>query len=174
MKILPFLVVHRWPKPRDNYRQALRACMGFAPATSGISHLLATLGHWRELPSRMTLQRAGLAALKTLWCIFASILISGCNATLPSAPTEALIPVATPCLTAADVPPRPELVSDKELLGMADAAFVFALAKDRLERQGYEGQLEAVIQACVTTAPAEAPTPAPVKPSADKPWWKIW
>ena len=95
-------------------------------------------------------------------------LLSGCAGLAP-VPKEALIPVATPCLIAADVPQRPDLATDAQLFAMSDAAFVFALTKDRLERQGYEGQLEAVIQACVTIS--EAPSPATLKPPVKR-WWQ--
>jgi len=70
----------------------------------------------------------------------------GC-AGLPQAPTEVLIPIASPCIS--EIPPMPALVTDAQLLAMPDAAFVLALAADRLERGKWMGIAESVMLACV-------------------------
>lgn len=77
-----------------------------------------------------------------------ALLLAGC-AGLPDAPRETLIPVATPCIEAADLPKPPVFVTDAELLALNDAAFVIALAADRLERIKYMAVTEALLTACV-------------------------
>lgn len=77
-----------------------------------------------------------------------ALLLAGC-AGLPDAPREVKIPVATPCIEAADLPKPPVFVTDAELLAMPDAAFVIALAADRLERIKYMAVTEALLQACI-------------------------
>lgn len=74
-----------------------------------------------------------------------ALLLAGCA--LPNAPTEVLIPVSTPCLT--EIPPLPDLVTDAQLLAMPDAAFVLALAADRLERAKWMAVAQAVMEGCV-------------------------
>jgi len=74
------------------------------------------------------------------------LLLAGCQS-LPPAPTEVRVPVAVPCLD--KMPDRPEFATDAQLASMDDYRFVLALAKDRLERQGYIATIEAIMQACV-------------------------
>lgn len=77
-----------------------------------------------------------------------ALFLSGCQS-IPDAPTEVRIPYAVPCISAADMPAKPQLVTDAELLAMPDAAFVIALAADRLERAKYMAATEAVMLACL-------------------------
>jgi len=95
------------------------------------------------------LKRARRQTQRTLLGIAAIFLIlplTACQST-PNAPTEALIPVSVPCIEV--LPTMPILVTDAELLAMPDAAFIIALAADRLERAKYMVLADAVMQACV-------------------------
>lgn len=76
-----------------------------------------------------------------------ALLLAGC-AGLPDAPREVKIPVPVPCLS--ELPTKPVFVTDAELLAMPDAAFVIALAADRLERAKYMAVTEALLLACVS------------------------
>lgn len=74
------------------------------------------------------------------------LLLTGCGLAAPKVQTVN-IPVIQPCILFAPV--KPSLISDAELLKMIDGNFVTALHIDRLKRQSYETELEAVIKACV-------------------------
>jgi len=76
----------------------------------------------------------------------AVLLLAGC-ASLPDAPTVVNVPIAVPCLDA--LPEKPRFVTDGELLTMPDAAFVLALAADRLERGKYMALTDALLAGCV-------------------------
>lgn len=78
------------------------------------------------------------------------IAFGGCNVLGGSRaieiPKEVRIPVPVSCIT--ETVERPAFVTDRELAAVSDSAFVYALAADRLERQGYEALLEAQIVGC--------------------------
>lgn len=78
--------------------------------------------------------------------VLLALLLTGC-AGLPDEPREVLVPVATPCLT--EIPAKPSLVTDAQLLLMPDAPFVLALAADRLERAKWMAVADALLVACV-------------------------
>jgi len=97
--------------------------------------------------SRFALNSIQIKPMKPLYSIlYFMLILSGCSS-LPDAPTEVLIPVAVSCLS--EIPPLPPLVTDAQLLAMPDAAFVLALAADRLERQKYMAITAALLQACL-------------------------
>jgi hypothetical protein len=75
-------------------------------------------------------------------------ILAGCES-IPVAPivTEVKIPVQVKCL--GDVPIKPKLITDAELVKLDYAQFVTALHKDRLERDIYEIQLESAIAGCL-------------------------
>lgn len=77
-----------------------------------------------------------------------TIWLAGCES-IPVAPqvTEVKIPVQVKCL--GEVPKKPKLITDAELLQLDYAQFVTALHKDRLERDIYEIQLESAIAGCI-------------------------
>lgn len=81
-----------------------------------------------------------------------SLLLAGCNGTLPAVPTEVRIPVPVACIAQADIPTA-TFATDAELAALPDGPFVLALARDRLERQGHIGALEAILQACAEKSP---------------------
>ena len=73
--------------------------------------------------------------------------LAGCAA-VPDVPKEVYIPVASPCLTAHEVP-RAVFPTDADLARLPDGPLVAQLAKDRLDRVVHIGKLEAVLQGCV-------------------------
>lgn len=86
-----------------------------------------------------------------LFCLaILAVLASGCSMlpTDPPAPmvTTVQVPVAMSCIDT--VPARPALISDADLLALPEGNFVTALHIDRLRRDGYEAQLEALIEGC--------------------------
>lgn len=101
-------------------------------------------------------------------------LLAGCATTdLPPAPGTANVSTPTPCLTRADVPTKPEFVTDAQILAVPKESVVFLLGGDRLARMDYEGKLEAKLVGCV----GEKPVPAATKPPAAepaKPWYRLW
>lgn len=115
------------------------------------------------------------AAIKGGLCFTAVVIIhlflTGCNATLPTVPTEVRIPVPVACVAQADIP-MATFATDAEIAKLDDGPFVLALARDRLERAGHIAALEAILSGCVgeKTVPASVPVEAPVA----KPWWKIF
>ena len=72
-------------------------------------------------------------------------LLAGCAAG-PEIPREVRVPVPVACID--QPPPRPAMLSDAELLALDDYGLVLALARDRRIRQGYEAELEAVVEGC--------------------------
>lgn len=78
-----------------------------------------------------------------------AVLLSGCAATVPAPSSPITVPVPVPCITKA--PERPNVVSDAELEAMSDYQLVYALWRDRLQRIGYEGELEVIISTCGAT-----------------------
>lgn len=73
------------------------------------------------------------------------LLLAGC-ATAPALPERVEVPVPVPCV--AEVPARPDLVTDAQLRAMTDYQIILALARDRLQRRQYEAELEAALSAC--------------------------
>lgn len=78
----------------------------------------------------------------------AILLLSGC-ASIPDAPKEVRIPVPVPCLSASDLPEKPNFVTDAALSVMTDGDLILSLAADRRQNQGYRSELEAVLAGCV-------------------------
>lgn len=89
---------------------------------------------WSEPLNRTTVMLAAAAGL-----------LAGCS-TIPDAPTEVRIPVPVPCVE--QLPVRPSMMSDSELLALDDFGLVVALARDRRIRQGYIAELEATLEGC--------------------------
>ena len=72
--------------------------------------------------------------------------LAGC-ATVKEVPkvTTVEIPIPVPCAHDA---PKPDLKSDDDFKVMDDYNFVIELWIDRQKRQGYEAELEAILEAC--------------------------
>jgi hypothetical protein len=73
--------------------------------------------------------------------------IAGC-ATPREVPRTVREQVPIPCVAREDRPERPVLLSDAELMALDDYRRTWALWGDRLEREGYELKLEAVVEGC--------------------------
>lgn len=82
-------------------------------------------------------------------CVFIAMLSTyGCS-TIPEPPKEVMIPVPVPCLSASDLPAKPDFVTDAALSVMTDGDLILSLAADRRQNQGYRAELEAVLTGCV-------------------------
>lgn len=88
-----------------------------------------------------------LRLIVILFIIATAAMLTGCDTAL-KIPETVNIAVPTPCIDPASKPPRPALMSDAELLALDSYRFTWALWGDRLERAGYEAQLEAVVEGC--------------------------
>lgn len=81
--------------------------------------------------------------------VAAAVMLAGC-AGLRGVVTTADVAVATPCVQAADVPARPELLADAVWARTSDPfERARALLVDRLRLLRHAGRLESLIQACV-------------------------
>jgi hypothetical protein len=76
------------------------------------------------------------------------LLLSGCSL-LPPKIQEIKIPVPVSCIET--TPSKPSLITDAELIKLDDGKFVTALHLDRLKRQNYEAELEAILSGCQFT-----------------------
>jgi hypothetical protein len=84
-----------------------------------------------------------ISLTSTIWLL----LLSSCTA-MPPKVTEVKIPVPIVIKCKLEKVAKPELISDAELVKLPDGAYVWALHRDRLQRKGYEAELEAVINGC--------------------------
>ena len=76
-----------------------------------------------------------------------SFSLVGCATTPPPAqPVEVHVPVAVPCK--APTPERPAFAVDALALGSGVWDQMAALRAERLQRKGYEAELEAAVKAC--------------------------
>lgn len=83
------------------------------------------------------------------------LVVPGCGSAPPAAispvvhteTVEAKVQVPVPCIDS--VPPRPVFLSDAELLAAPNGSAVDRLWRDHLQRKQWEGQLEALVVACV-------------------------
>ncbi|WP_137719363.1 hypothetical protein [Methylobacillus flagellatus] len=57
------------------------------------------------------------------------------------------IPVPVSCID--QIPARPQLITDAELMELQPGQFVTALHVDRLKRDGYQANLEALLEGCL-------------------------
>lgn len=73
--------------------------------------------------------------------------LGGCATTAPAVePVEVKVPVAVPCKT--PMPERPAFAVDSLPLDAGIWEQMKALRAERLQRQGYEAELEAAVEAC--------------------------
>ena len=87
------------------------------------------------------------------------ILLASC-ASAPPAPVRVEIPVFTPCVEV--VPQRPAYEFDQLRPSASDGELVLALARDWPRGRKYEGELEAIIEGCLSVA---SPPSAPAGPA---------
>jgi hypothetical protein len=75
------------------------------------------------------------------------IVLAGCATAQPvPASSEVAIAVPTSCITG--TVPRPDFITDPQLVALPPPQFVDALHRDRQRRIVYEGELEAQIEGC--------------------------
>lgn len=87
-----------------------------------------------------------LSRFGTILVLFGTI--SGCAA--PQVVyREVKIPIPSPCIKMSDIPAIPVIPNNTQLLALDDYAFVLQLATDRLELLRHNGELSALIQACI-------------------------
>jgi len=102
------------------------------------------------------------------------LLLAAC-AQSPTRQVDAVeIPTGTPCLTLADVPEKPQLLTTDAFKTLRGDSFVTALWHDRLKRIDYEEKLEARIIKCVGKLPIPAPLAPTQQPEPAKPRWQFW
>jgi len=89
-----------------------------------------------------------LILLVIMWLLF---VMAGCAQIepLPDVPKEVRIPVPVPCVEPGQIPAA-TFITAAELLALPDAPFVYALARDRLDRSNHIARLEAILQGCTT------------------------
>lgn len=75
-------------------------------------------------------------------------LLGGCGTTPAPATQRVDVPVAVPCVKAADVPKRPDYEVEKLAPVASDGEKVLAFAADWPRGRKYEGELEALIAGC--------------------------
>lgn len=92
------------------------------------------------------------AALALIPGLMVMASIVGCADPL-KIPQTVNVAVPTPCIAPQDKPQRPALLSDAELLALDTYRAVWALWGDRIERQGYELTLEAIVDGCSRIQP---------------------
>jgi PBP1b-binding outer membrane lipoprotein LpoB len=74
------------------------------------------------------------------------LLLSGCALVSPPKVVQVKIPVMVSCIQS--MPTKPSFITDVELIKMIEGNFVTALHIDRMKRQSYEAELEAILTAC--------------------------
>ena len=74
------------------------------------------------------------------------LLLSGCTTTVYR---DVKIPIPVPCIEASGLPARPVIPDNNALAALDDYRLVLQLATDRLELLRHNGELSALIQACV-------------------------
>ncbi|MDN2676691.1 hypothetical protein [Janthinobacterium sp. SUN033] len=77
------------------------------------------------------------------------LVLAGCGSA-PLAPQRVEVPVFTPCVKVA--PRRPAYEFDQLTPVVKDGEIVLALVRDWLRGRKYEGELEAIIEGCLSIA----------------------
>lgn len=76
------------------------------------------------------------------------LLLAGCGTMLP-VPREVKIPVPVPCVDARDVPAKPPIATDADLLKLDDYQFTLTIWLDRRMLQQYSDLQAALLIGCV-------------------------
>ena len=94
--------------------------------------------------------------------------LAGCT-TAPPAPVRVDVPVMVPCV--GEVQPRPAYEFDQLPATATDGEIILALVRDWPRGRTYEGELEAIIEGCLSVASPPSgqvldlqPRPVPVVP----------
>jgi hypothetical protein len=99
-----------------------------------------------RLPPNWTWRKPLVGLFGTILLLFGTI--SGC-ATPQVVYKEVKIPVPVPCVVSGAVPATPDIPTNSVLNQLDDYAFVLQLATDRLELLRHNGELHALIKACI-------------------------
>ena len=78
---------------------------------------------------------------------FSELALNALKSGSPLNPVQVKIPIPVSCITVSPV--RPDFITDEELKKMKDGNFVSAPHLDRMKRQSYELELEAILIACM-------------------------
>lgn len=79
--------------------------------------------------------------------ILPCLLLTSCATLFPPKTIEVKIPVIVSCIKI--LPAKPDFITDEVLSEYTQGNFVTALHIDRLKRQSYEAELEAVLSGCL-------------------------
>lgn len=85
--------------------------------------------------------------IKTI-LLLSPIWLAGCSILQPKPPEviTVKVPVQVKCL--GEVPEKPNLITDAQLVALDAPSFINAIHIDRLTRDIYEAKLEAVVEGC--------------------------
>lgn len=86
------------------------------------------------------------------WVMVTVLALSGCQS-LPEVPRETRVPTPVPCIAPADVPQRPALRTQAELLSLDSHRRTHAAWSDLTRLRAYVGELEAVVHGCSRIPP---------------------
>lgn len=88
--------------------------------------------------------------MKAILLVLTICLLTACNPrqVLPDPPKIELVKVPVRVECVGKLPIKPILITDAELSALKPGAFVTALHIDRLQRDAYMAELEAVIEGC--------------------------
>ena len=90
-----------------------------------------------------------IANLPRLASLALAAMLGGCTTAAP-APVRVEVPVMVPCI--AEVPPRPAYEFAKLPATATDGEIILALAQDWARGRLYEGELDAIIEGCLSVA----------------------
>lgn len=82
-----------------------------------------------------------------LSAIAALLIIAGCASQQTAVPVR--VQVSVPCLTQDQLPAKPQISADADLLKLSDGDLVLTIAGERIALRSYAGELEAVMSACL-------------------------
>lgn len=79
------------------------------------------------------------------------LLLAGCQTPEPriltiKEPIEIKVAVPVPCIS--DVPPRPALMKDQDILALGDYQAILALRRNLLQMEAYLAELQAILLGC--------------------------
>ena len=100
--------------------------------------------------------------------ILCAAMLAGCG-TAPPAPVRVEVPVMVPCI--GGVPERPAYEFGQLPVSATDGEVILALARDWPRGRKYEGELEAIIEGCLSVAspPSRQVLDLPLRPMIDFP-----
>ncbi len=78
--------------------------------------------------------------------ILIALLLSGCTTTVYR---DVKVPIPVPCVEASGLPAAPVIPNNDALSALDDYRLVLQLATDRLELLRHNGELSALLKACV-------------------------